>query len=284
MYLFRKSADLQAYLADYQARGRQVGFVPTMGALHQGHLSLLRASKAATHLTVCSIFVNPTQFNESSDLEHYPRTPGRDIELLCQSGCDVLFMPGVNEIYPDNLEVPVPEVKLGHLAELMEGAHRPGHFAGVMQVVHRLLSLVGPDVLFMGRKDYQQLTIIREMIRQLNLNVELVGCPTLREPDGLAMSSRNALLSPDERGKALEINKALTQAAGWAQALSPAAVREKGLEALRRAGLAPEYFELADAATLELVEAFDPGTQVIACVAARAGKVRLIDNRLIYPD
>lgn len=283
MYLFRKSADLQAFLADHQARNRGVGFVPTMGALHQGHLSLLQESKAAAHVTVCSIFVNPTQFNESSDLAHYPRTPGQDIDLLCRTGCDVLFMPEVDEVYPPDYEVPVPEVTLGHLSVIMEGAHRPGHFEGVMQVVRRLLDLVKPDYLFMGRKDYQQLTIIRELIRQLALPVELIGCATLREPDGLAMSSRNVRLSPEEHRQALAINQTLDLARRWAQTLPPKAIEQKGMDSLSEAGLAPEYFKLADAATLKQVESFEPGQEVIACVAAWAGEVRLIDNRVVYP-
>lgn len=283
MYLFKKSADLQAFLADYRSRNRQIGFVPTMGALHKGHLSLLDASQNTAHVTVCSIFVNPTQFNESADLEHYPRTPGRDIDLLHKAGCDILFMPEVEEVYPVKYEVPVPDVELGHLAEVMEGEHRPGHFEGVMQVVLRLLHLVQPDFLFMGQKDYQQLTIIREMIRQLSLQVELVGCPTLREPDGLAMSSRNVRLSPEDRSRALAINQTLAEAGSWAGALSPAEIQEKALNALREAGLVPEYFKLADAENLQLVDAFEAGREVIACAAARAGEVRLIDNRVIYP-
>lgn len=254
-----------------------------MGALHKGHLSLLHASQDTAHVTVCSIFVNPTQFNESADLQHYPRTPGRDIDLLHNAGCDILFMPEVEEVYPAEYEVPVPDVALGHLAEVMEGEHRPGHFEGVMQVVLRLLSLVQPDFLFMGQKDYQQLTIIREMIRQLSLEVELVGCPTLREPDGLAMSSRNVRLSPEDRSRALAISQTLAEAGSWAAALSPGEIQEKALTALREAGLVPEYFKLADAENLQLVDTFEAGREVIACVAARAGEVRLIDNRVIYP-
>lgn len=284
MYLFKQSVDLQAFLADYRANNRQVGFVPTMGALHQGHLSLLQASKQTTHLTVCSIFVNPTQFNESSDLEHYPRTPGRDIELLHKAGCDALFMPEVRAVYPQDVEVPIPKVALGHLAEVMEGAQRPGHFEGVMQVVRRLLDLVQPDCLFMGQKDYQQLAIIRAMITQLDLGVELIGCPTLREPDGLAMSSRNARLSPEGRSKALAINKTLEKAKEWAMAFTPSEVQQKGLEALQNAGLVAEYFKLVYADSLEPATALGADKNVVACVAARAGEVRLIDNRLIYPS
>ena len=283
MFLFKKSADLQAFLADYRSRNRQIGFVPTMGALHDGHLSLLEASAQTAHLTVCSIFVNPTQFNESADLEHYPRTPGRDIELLHKAGCDVLFMPEASEVYPADRQVSVPEVDLGHLAEVMEGAHRPGHFEGVMQVVLRLLELVDPNFLFMGKKDYQQLTVIREMISQLGLSVELVGCPTLREPDGLAMSSRNMRLSAEDRSKALAINETLEMAKRWAVTMPPATVKEKGFAALEKTGLKPEYFELADAKDLKLIDGFENGREVVACVAAWAGKVRLIDNRKIYP-
>lgn len=283
MYLFKKSRDLQAFLTSFRERGLRIGFVPTMGALHAGHLSLIRQSLDMAHLTVCSIFVNPTQFNEAADLQKYPRTPGRDLELLHRSGCHVAFLPAVEEVYPPSEEVAIPEVKLGHLAEVMEGAHRPGHFEGVMQVVKRLISLVEPSHLFMGRKDYQQLVIIQEMVRQLQLGVEVIGCPTLRDPDGLAMSSRNARLSPEERQQALAIYQTLTAAAGWLDTLAPPALKAKAMKALKGAGLQPEYFELARADTLQIVDAFAGGQPIIACTAARAGSVRLIDNFLVRP-
>ncbi len=283
MYLFKKSGDLQSYLASFRERGLHVGFVPTMGALHEGHLSLIRRSLETAHVTVCSIFVNPTQFNEASDLKKYPRTPGRDLELLHQSGCHAVFMPSVQEVYPQAEEVAIPEVKLGHLAEVMEGAHRPGHFAGVMQVVKRLIDLAGPSHLFMGRKDYQQLVIIQEMVRQLQLGVAVIGCPTLRDPDGLALSSRNTRLSPEARQQALAIPQTLMAAADWAETLAPPALKNRAMNALKAAGLQPEYFELAQADTLQIVDAFTDGQPVIACTAARAGSVRLIDNHLIRP-
>ncbi|MCB0637818.1 MAG: pantoate--beta-alanine ligase, partial [Lewinella sp.] len=195
MYLFQGVSQLQRHLAAERVNNRTVGFVPTMGALHEGHLALVRQSLAENQVTVCSIFVNPTQFNDSDDLKKYPRTPGKDLEKLAMVGCDVAFLPNVAEVYPPGLDTALP-LDLAGLDRSLEGAHRPGHFAGVVQVVKRFLDLVEPHRLYLGQKDFQQQLIIRHMVQALNLPVKVLTVPTVREPDGLAMSSRNTLLDP----------------------------------------------------------------------------------------
>lgn len=278
MFLFKKAKDLQAFIEPFLSKNQSVGFVPTMGALHEGHLSLLRESLSNTQCTVCSIFVNPTQFNESTDLAHYPRQPAQDIQLLHQAGCHALFLPSVEEVYPADVEVPVPEIELGHLSQVLEGPFRPGHFEGVIQVVNRLLQLVRPTALYMGEKDYQQLLIVKKMVETLALPVEVAGCPTLREPDGLAMSSRNARLDPAQRGQALAIRQALLCAPDWLSQGTPNDVQAKGMDALNQAGLQAEYFELADADSLLPMSQAPQAENLIACAAAWCGNVRLIDN------
>lgn len=277
MYVFKGSNDLQQYLRRLRSKDASIGFVPTMGALHEGHLSLIRQSQADNQFTICSIFVNPTQFNETSDLEKYPRTPGNDIAMLCGARCDVLFLPTVAEVYPAGLDTEV-DVDLGQLDRVLEGKFRPGHFAGVVQVVRRLLNLVQPDRLYMGQKDYQQFTIIREMIRQLKLPVEIIMAPIVREPDGLAMSSRNTRLSPADRLAAPIIYKTLREARQLSKTKTPAAVRSWALEQLQTAGLRPEYFELVDGETLQPISALGDSDSAVACTAVWAGNVRLIDN------
>ncbi|PHN03315.1 pantoate--beta-alanine ligase [Flavilitoribacter nigricans] len=280
MYLFQRSEDLQNWLQTVRGHNRKIGFVPTMGALHAGHLSLIDQSAAANTFTVCSIFVNPTQFNDHTDLEKYPRTPARDIELLVNSGCDALFLPAVGEVYPEGLDTGV-DVSLGQLAEVMEGAFRPGHFAGVMQVVHRLLQLVLPDRLYMGQKDFQQQAIIQEMIRQLELPVELVMADIVREADGLAMSSRNVRLSPEFRSKAPLIHEILSQIKQDSEERSVAEWKTWAHNQLEQAGFRPEYLEIVDGKTLQPVSSFKESKYIVACVAAWAGDVRLIDNVIV---
>lgn len=286
MYVFKTVEDLNQHLQDCRTKKRSVGFVPTMGALHKGHLSLVARSLSDNTCTVCSIFVNPTQFNESSDLETYPRSPERDLQLLHHSGCDVVFMPSAAEVYPEGQQKDTTALlDFGGLDQVMEGARRPGHFDGVAQVVERLIDIVQPDRMYMGKKDYQQLLIVRSMVQQLQLPVEVVGCPIIRETDGLAMSSRNQRLSPTQRQQAAAISNVLAQAAQWAENLSPAQVEQNALHALRAAGLDPEYFTLADADSLSVVDTTFPSKgQTIAFVAARAGDIRLIDNKLIKSD
>lgn len=281
MYLFQGIDDLRRFLTAEQVNNRTVGFVPTMGALHDGHLSLIRQSKAENQITVCSIFVNPTQFNDASDLDKYPRTPGKDLEKLALVGCDAVFLPQEAEIYPPGLDLTV-SFDWNGLDEQMEGANRPGHFAGVAQVVKRLLDLVIPDHLYMGQKDYQQLQIIRQMTKELELPVKVHRVPTVREDDGLAMSSRNVLLSPERRAEAPLIYQTLSQAREkLRQGMSTAALEEWAIQQLTTDLLKPEYFTLADAETLQPVKEAKDHKHIVACTAVWAGPVRLIDNHLL---
>ncbi|MCO6484929.1 MAG: pantoate--beta-alanine ligase [Saprospiraceae bacterium] len=291
MWIFRHHKNLSGHLTFRRTSGDLIGFVPTMGALHKGHLALIRQAMRECGAAVCSIFVNPTQFNDPADLERYPRTTGRDIGMLTATGCQVLYLPAVTEIYPGKTNpaaVPLRGTALdpGPLATVMEGAFRPGHFDGVMQVVHRLLDLVRPDCLYMGQKDYQQVSMIRFLLQATSSPVRLVMSPTVREADGLAMSSRNALLTPADRRRAPSIADTLSWTGTVLNQLPPRAIEAEAMERLRRAGLEPEYVSLADGFTLQPVE--DPARHavIVACAAARAGKVRLIDNLLLkgHPD
>lgn len=278
MFLFQTLPELQQYLNTRRQKGELIGFAPTMGALHAGHLDLIRHSKAQNACTVCSIFVNPTQFNDPKDLEKYPRTPDKDLAMLESVGTEVVFMPQVDEIYPPGLDTRL-QLELGQLDKVMEGAFRPGHFQGMAQVVKRLLDIVQPDHLYMGQKDFQQLSIVGHMIRELQLPVELIMVPTVREVDGLAMSSRNVRLSPSQR----EAAPAIFQTLSWAKTqLGVMPTREIEAEAMRRLSampaFRPEYFQLVDGNTLLPVD--DPAAHawVVACVASWVGEVRLIDN------
>jgi pantoate--beta-alanine ligase len=277
MLIFQKVGELQAWL---QRQPSPIGFVPTMGALHEGHLALVHRAKTDGTLAVASIFVNPTQFNDPKDLEKYPRTPEKDIEMLLGADCDALFMPPAEEVYPPGLDVSI-SVDFGALTEVMEGRFRPGHFAGMATVVHRLLQIVRPQRLYMGQKDFQQLSIVRDMIRQLALPVELVMCPTVRETDGLAMSSRNTRLSAEMRAVAPVIHQTL-QWAGQALPQRPAAaVQAEAMQRLATAGLRPEYFDLVDGRSLQPVAHWADSDFIVACTAAFAGEVRLIDNLVL---
>ncbi|HNE27826.1 MAG TPA: pantoate--beta-alanine ligase [Saprospiraceae bacterium] len=280
MLLVKTIADYDAWRSAPGRKNRDIGFAPTMGALHEGHLELVRMARRAGDLAVVSIFVNPTQFNDPKDLEKYPRTPGRDIELLLSAGCDLLFLPAVEEVYPPGRDLSL-QLEFGPLDKVMEGAFRPGHFAGMATVVNRLLDIMRPVRLYMGQKDFQQLTIVRDMLRQLKSPVELVMCPTVREADGLAMSSRNTRLSPEMRRIAPVIHETL-EAAQIAFRQQPASlVCQNALTRLAEAGLKPEYFELADGYTLQPVANWQDASFVVACTAAWAGDVRLIDNLIV---
>lgn len=280
MLSLKKVAHLQHHLKYRRNELLRIGFVPTMGALHEGHLSLIQRAAHLCDYVVCSIFVNPTQFNDPNDLQRYPRTPAEDIDKLCQTPCNVLFMPSVEEIYPEGWQSdapPIPE----HLLSGMEGKYRPGHFDGVVKVVKRLLDIVQPDMLFMGQKDFQQFTIVNEMVHQLNLPVEVVCCETIREPDGLAMSSRNLLLSPQERECATAIYRALRFALDNQGAYTPAQVKQRAFEMIEQAGLKAEYFQIVDGRTLQPIENWDDSDFIVACTAAYAGNIRLIDNLIL---
>lgn len=287
MLIFKQIKDLQRYLQAPAVKTRGIGFVPTMGALHQGHLSLIAQSRKGCGVTVCSIFVNPTQFNDKNDFDKYPNTIARDIELLTDAGCDVLFLPTVKEMYPDGLENKKP-LNFGYVAETLEGEHRPGHFAGMAQVVEKLLRIVKPDKLYMGQKDYQQQLIVRHLIRKRRLHTELIMGATLREKDGLAMSSRNVRLDAPARKLAVELSKALLKAQKGIKepgTKSPeprqiTEIQEKTAQHLRSIpGIELEYFEIRNAETLK--PATTRKEKKVALVAAKIGGVRLIDNMLV---
>ena len=257
----------------------KVGFVPTMGALHEGHLSLIKESKKQNALTVCSIFVNPAQFNNKEDLKHYPRLIEDDILLLHTNKCDVLFLPREDEVYPPTL--PLRHFDLGYLENIFEGEFRPGHFQGVCKVVDRLLDIVQPDDLYLGQKDYQQCMVLAKLLelREHKLSPLLHIQPTLREHGGLAMSSRNLRLSAEEREKATAIFKTLSRLKAEYNVNNITGLESYATENLKKAGLDPDYVALVNAKTL--LKPSSPTDTVVALVAATVGKVRLIDNMLL---
>ena len=261
--------------------GKKVGFVPTMGALHEGHLSLIRKCKEANDICVCSIFVNPTQFNNKSDLEKYPRTLENDLKLLEQEHCDIVFIPSVKEMYPEG-EIS-GRYSFGSLESVMEGRHRKGHFQGVATVVHKLLNIVKPHHLYLGQKDYQQYKIIEALIRQQKMNVQIVLCPIRREEDGLAMSSRNVRLRSNERKDATVLYQCLSEAK---QEFKTNPIDNIKQQAVKKIAQKPsvrnvEYFEIVDADTLSPIHENAYTGKVVACVAANFGDVRLIDNMFL---
>lgn len=276
MLRFDTIASLRQHLAGLRAN-QSIGLVPTMGALHDGHLTLIQQARQQADIVVCSIFVNPVQFNNADDLARYPRTLDADCALLETVGCDIVFAPSADEMYP---EAPSLTLNFGALETVMEGAFRPGHFNGVGLVVAKLFNIIQPDKAFFGQKDLQQVAVIRSLIRNLSFPVELVRCPTVRETDGLAMSSRNRNLTPDEREQATTLFAALTLAHdrlvdGRTPAQAKAAVRDF-MSAKPTFRL--EYIEIANADTLMPAdEVLAPG-QTAICIAAHLGKVRLIDN------
>jgi len=281
MLLYKNVKDLKAYLEQKRKEGKTIGFVPTMGALHEGHLSLMNRAVEENDISVCSIFVNPTQFNESSDLDKYPRTPGKDFDLLSGVGCDVVFMPPVDEIYPKNESVDV-SFDFEGLDIPMEGANRPGHFAGVAQVVHRLLDIVAPHHLYMGQKDFQQFSIIQRMLELMNSSTKIVMCEIVREEDGLAKSSRNVRLKPEHRVNAPKIHQTLLEAKGKIHSHFPRQIEEEAMEYLNKIeGFKPEYFEIVHGRTLRPFEVFEDVDYAVVCTAVWAGEVRLIDNMIL---
>lgn len=261
-----------------RAEGKKVGFVPTMGALHEGHIFLVKQARAQNDIVVASIFVNPTQFNNKNDLLHYPRTLDADRKLLEEAGCDFLFVPEVHEMYPDGVEEKGAKIDLGGLDEVMEGAHRPGHFAGVIQVVKKLFDAIGPCKAYFGEKDFQQLAVIRRMVKEWKMPQEIIPCPIVREKDGLAMSSRNMRLTPEERKIAPAISKALFKAKEAWKDHSVAEIKEIVTAVINSQPLLKlEYFEIADINTLQPAKE-DQKRNVVACIAVHLGAVRLIDN------
>ena len=277
MEIFHTIAAIRTYLKLAREAGKSVGFVPTMGALHEGHLSLIAASKAQNDITVCSIFVNPIQFNNPDDLARYPRTLEADCAILAPAGCDVVFAPTAEEMYP---EKPVLKFDFGDLERVMEGKFRPGHFNGVGIVVSKLFNIVQPDRTYFGQKDLQQVAVVRRMMIDLGFQIEFYPCPTLRESDELAMSSRNRNLTPDERPKAAHIYKALNLAKENLLAGKPIKEVMQMIEKFfeQEPAFRLEYFEIVNAHTLQPVDTLQPVGQNALCVAAHLGKVRLIDN------
>lgn len=283
MLLFKKIVDLKDYLSKQKNAGKTIGFVPTMGALHVGHASLIKQSKQGNDLTVCSIFVNPAQFNDSADLKKYPRTESSDIDKLTQLRTDIIFLPDVNEIYPPQLTL--PDFEFGQMDKVMEGVFRPGHFEGVVKVVYRLLDIVQPDRLYMGQKDFQQFTLIHEMLRQMHSGIELVVCPIIREADGLALSSRNRRLTPEHRKNAPVIYQCLQQLNGWIKASSIELATHKAIQTINGVpGLKLEYLIIADGHTLLPIDRLESSDYIVACVAVWAGPIRLIDNIILKKE
>jgi pantoate--beta-alanine ligase len=279
MIIFRKIGPLKKHLAGLRLRGK-IGFVPTMGALHQGHLELISRSKNENDFSVCSIFVNPTQFNDPQDFQKYPITVEADIEKLEKQGCDILFLPATEEIYPEGM-VKTIHYQLGQLEQVLEGKFRPGHFQGVCQVVDILLTITVPDRLYLGQKDYQQCMVIQKMIDLTGKSTALRICETVREPDGLAMSSRNMRLSPVQRQIAPTIFKVLQQALKEVNKGSLLELQKKAIEQLGNAGFRPDYFAFANAENLALLDEWDGRQSLVALTAAFLGEIRLIDNLIL---
>jgi pantoate--beta-alanine ligase len=276
MEVLKTIKDLQVILSQARTENKSVGLVPTMGALHPGHIALVKQAVAENDIVVVSIFVNPTQFNDKSDLEKYPRTPDADCELLQEAGTTLVFAPSVGEIYP---EPDTRQFGFGALETVMEGAFRPGHFNGVAQIVSRLFDIVQPDRAYFGEKDFQQLAIIREMTKQLQFNIEIIAHPIVRESSGLALSSRNARLTPDQHNNAVIISIALRAGKDKKNQLSVADVKK---EAIAQINAIPEmkveYFDIVDGDTLQSITDWKDAQHIQACVAAYCGEVRLIDN------
>ncbi len=278
MKVFQKNADLQNELFALRKRGLSVGLVPTMGALHEGHASLVKKSVEDNDVTVVSVFVNPTQFNDKNDLKNYPRNLEADCALLEKVGADIVFAPTVEEMYPtpDTRQFEYPPV-----STVMEGAHRPGHFNGVCQVVSRLFYIVRPQRAYFGEKDWQQIAVVKCMVKALSINVDIVECPIVRDDDGLAKSSRNTLLAPDERAIAPNIYKALKAGVEYAGNHTVEETHDKVVADINAVeGLEVEYFAIVDGNTLQDVHSWDESPYVVGCITVYCGKtpIRLIDH------
>ena len=274
MKTFSKVSDLKEELALLDKSS--IGFVPTMGALHAGHRSLVEKARRECKTVVVSVFVNPTQFNDKNDLRNYPRTPEADAAVLEAAGADYVLMPSVEEIYP---EPDTRQFDFGAVDKVMEGATRPGHFNGVAQVVSRLFAIVEPAKAYFGEKDFQQIAVIKAMVKQLGLDVEIVECPIIRDVDGLALSSRNTLLTPEYRAAAPRIYEVISQCAAKSAELSPAELTSWVVEQVEADGLLKViYFQAVDALSLQQVESWDESPRIQGCIAVQAGEIRLIDN------
>jgi pantoate--beta-alanine ligase len=280
MIIFKHSNEIKRHLEREKSLRKTIGFVPTMGALHAGHLSLLKRSKEKSNISVCSIFVNPVQFNNAMDFKKYPKTLENDILLLEENDCDVLFLPDEKEIYPTE-ESKTKHFDLGYPETILEGKFRPGHFQGVALIVEKLLNIIDPDFLFLGQKDFQQCMVIKRLIEIMKKNIQLIICPILREESGLAMSSRNLRLSSFERKSAAELYQALLSIKQQLTSDNFLALKNKAIEDLQKKGFKVEYLELAKKNTLELLSDFKEDDELVLLIAAFLGDVRLIDNLLI---
>ncbi len=279
--IFKTKASLQAYLQEARKSGQKIALIPTMGALHEGHLSLLNYAKPLSDIRVCSIFVNPTQFNDPKDLEKYPRPIENDIKLLEAVGCDILFLPTVDEMYPDKHEH--WHIDLGELDQIWEGEKRPGHFQGVTQVVYKLFTLVQPHIACFGQKDFQQVMVIKRMIEMKDLPIQLAICPIIRDQDGLALSSRNMRLSEEGKRIALALSRSLTYVKDHINdAIALREIKDQALKILTDTdGLSVEYFAICESTSLKEVDHIDFSKQHVALVTAWVEGVRLIDNMIL---
>ena len=278
MKLFEKIVDLQNELFEVRKEGKKIGLVPTMGALHQGHASLVKRSVKENDVTVVSVFLNPTQFNDKADLERYPRNLDADCKLLEECHADYVFAPSVKEMYPtpDNRQFNFPPV-----TTVMEGAKRPGHFNGVCQVVSRLFYIVRPDRAYFGEKDWQQIAVVKRLVKYIDMNVEIVECPIVREADGLAMSSRNSLLTPEERAIAPNIYKVLKESIEYSKNHTVEETHNKVVDDINAIdGLEVEYFEIVDGNTLLDVKDWNDSPYIVGCITVYCGHtpIRLIDH------
>jgi pantoate--beta-alanine ligase len=282
MIIIKTIKQVRDLVKDYKQKGGSLGFVPTMGALHKGHMTLIKHCKKNTDICIASIFINPTQFNNQSDFEKYPITIENDIDMLEAAGCDVLFLPSVKEIYPAN--VPALYYKLGYLEKILEGKYRPGHFQGVCQVVDKLLSIITPDILFIGQKDYQQCMVIKMLVQLKKYPVAIEIVPTVREKSGLAMSSRNMRLTKSEKTNAVNLSKTLMQIKNEINPGDITILKDSAKQKLDDAGFKTDYVEIADARTLKTIETWDGKKRLVTLVAAYLNEIRLIDNMLINPQ
>lgn len=280
MLIIRSVEELLEFVAADKAQGRSCGLVPTMGALHAGHLSLVKRSKSDNSTTVVSVFVNPTQFNNPVDLATYPRDEEADFRLLAQEGVDAVFAPTPEEVYPEGIKAAAEYVfDLGSVAEVLEGAMRPGHFQGVAQIVSRLLRLVRPDRAYFGMKDFQQVAVVRHMVKTEKIPVEIIACPIMRADDGLALSSRNTLLDKGQRAAAPEIHATLLKALGLSETISVNEVRKFVTDHLNSIpGFKVEYFAIVDGETLIPVETWNESAWTVGLITVYVGEIRLIDN------
>jgi pantoate--beta-alanine ligase len=279
MKVINKTSDLQAIIEQFKNDGKSIGLVPTMGALHKGHLSLVKNSISNNDITVVSIFVNPTQFNNPNDLASYPRTVDKDLELLQTIGCDVVFAPEADDIYSKSETDSRFEFDFEGLDKVMEGKFRPGHFNGVVQIVSKLFDLVRPDRAYFGEKDFQQLAIIRLMTRRYNLPIEIVPCPIVREDSGLALSSRNSLLKDNEKQVASHIYAVLNESRQFVPQTEVEELKQCVIAAIeQKPELKVEYFDIVDGHTLKSIGKWDESDYVVGCITVFCGNVRLIDN------